>query len=91
MLPYEAGDHTRAAAQGEERQQRFLAVGFAGHLGCPAPRPEPSVGGLANQPAVVRDGLDAVARDVFDRACTAAYVPAREIVAEIYDEVADGT
>ncbi|WP_234442927.1 hypothetical protein [Streptomyces cellulosae] len=39
----------------------------------------------------MRDGLDAVARDVFDRACTAAYAPAREIVAEIYDEVADGT
>ncbi|MFE9438591.1 ketol-acid reductoisomerase [Streptomyces sp. NPDC006602] len=39
----------------------------------------------------VRDGLDAAGRDVFDRACTATYAPAREIVAEIYDEVADGT
>ncbi|MFF7289372.1 ketol-acid reductoisomerase [Streptomyces griseorubiginosus] len=39
----------------------------------------------------VREGLDAGGRDVFDRAYTAAYAPAREIVAEIYDEVADGT
>jgi ketol-acid reductoisomerase len=39
----------------------------------------------------VREGLDAPGRDVFDRAYTAAYGPAREIVAEIYDEVADGT
>ncbi|WP_240797250.1 hypothetical protein [Streptomyces sp. F001] len=39
----------------------------------------------------MREGLDAVGRDVFDRAYTAAYGPAREIVAEIYDEVADGT
>jgi ketol-acid reductoisomerase len=39
----------------------------------------------------VRDGLDSAGRDVFDRAYTAAYGPAREIVAEIYDEVADGT
>ncbi|MFF0013751.1 ketol-acid reductoisomerase [Streptomyces sp. NPDC005374] len=39
----------------------------------------------------VRDGLDPADRDVFDRAYTATYAPAREIVAEIYDEVADGT
>ncbi|MES5820302.1 ketol-acid reductoisomerase [Streptomyces sp. RG80] len=39
----------------------------------------------------VRENLDAPARDVFDRAYTATYAPAREIVAEIYDEVADGT
>jgi hypothetical protein len=31
------------------------------------------------------------ARNVFDRAYTATYGPAREIIAEIYDEVADGT
>ncbi|MBC9725395.1 ketol-acid reductoisomerase [Streptomyces sp. TRM68367] len=39
----------------------------------------------------VREGLDPAGRDVFDRAYTATYAPAREIVAEIYDEVADGT
>ncbi|KKD08089.1 ketol-acid reductoisomerase [Streptomyces sp. WM6386] len=39
----------------------------------------------------VRENLDAEARDVFDRTYTATYGPAREIVAEIYDEVADGT
>ncbi|MFI6012722.1 ketol-acid reductoisomerase [Streptomyces sp. NPDC051243] len=39
----------------------------------------------------VREGLDTDGRDVFDRAYTATYGPAREIVAEIYDEVADGT
>lgn len=39
----------------------------------------------------VREGLDQAGRDVFDRAYTATYAPAREIVAEIYDEVADGT
>ena len=39
----------------------------------------------------VREGLTPSARDVFDRAYTATYAPAREIVAEIYDEVADGT
>jgi ketol-acid reductoisomerase len=39
----------------------------------------------------VREGLDPAGRDVFDRAYTATYTPAREIVAEIYDEVADGT
>ncbi|MEU6375607.1 ketol-acid reductoisomerase [Streptomyces sp. NPDC046909] len=39
----------------------------------------------------VREGLDPDSRDVFDRAYTATYGPAREIVAEIYDEVADGT
>ncbi|MEV6383535.1 ketol-acid reductoisomerase [Streptomyces sp. NPDC051773] len=39
----------------------------------------------------VREELDAAGRDVFDRAYTATYAPAREIVAEIYDEVADGT
>ncbi|MCX4759813.1 ketol-acid reductoisomerase [Streptomyces sp. NBC_01275] len=39
----------------------------------------------------VREGLDPDGRDVFDRAYTATYGPAREIVAEIYDEVADGT
>ncbi|MEI5520156.1 ketol-acid reductoisomerase [Streptomyces brasiliscabiei] len=39
----------------------------------------------------VREGLDPTGRDVFDRAFTATYGPAREIVAEIYDEVADGT
>ncbi|MEU9166531.1 ketol-acid reductoisomerase [Streptomyces sp. NPDC048420] len=39
----------------------------------------------------VRDGLSPSDRDVFDRAYTETYGPAREIVAEIYDEVADGT
>ncbi|GHE03109.1 ketol-acid reductoisomerase [Streptomyces alanosinicus] len=39
----------------------------------------------------VREGLDAAGREVFDRAYTATYGPARELVAEIYDEVADGT
>jgi len=39
----------------------------------------------------VREGLDAAGRDVFDRVYTATYGPAREVVAEIYDEVADGT
>ncbi|MEU0587949.1 ketol-acid reductoisomerase [Streptomyces sp. NPDC006132] len=39
----------------------------------------------------VREHLDTAGRDVFDRAYTATYAPAREIVAEIYDEVADGT
>ncbi|MEU9326493.1 ketol-acid reductoisomerase [Streptomyces canus] len=39
----------------------------------------------------VRDGLSLSCREVFDRAYTATYGPAREIVAEIYDEVADGT
>ncbi|KUL46268.1 ketol-acid reductoisomerase [Streptomyces regalis] len=39
----------------------------------------------------VREGLDCDGRAVFDRAYTATYGPAREIVAEIYDEVADGT
>ncbi|MEV5874609.1 ketol-acid reductoisomerase [Streptomyces sp. NPDC052101] len=39
----------------------------------------------------VRDGLDTAGREVFDRAYTATYGPARELVAEIYDEVADGT
>ncbi|MGJ5892818.1 ketol-acid reductoisomerase [Streptomyces niveiscabiei] len=39
----------------------------------------------------VREELGAEGRDVFDRAYTASYGPAREIVAEIYDEVADGT
>ena len=36
----------------------------------------------------VREGTDA---ETFDRAYTATYAAAREIVAEIYDEVADGT
>ncbi|MEW2403780.1 ketol-acid reductoisomerase [Streptomyces sp. NPDC046862] len=39
----------------------------------------------------VREELDPAGRDVFDRAYAATYGPAREIVAEIYDEVADGT
>ncbi|MDT0485991.1 ketol-acid reductoisomerase [Streptomyces doebereineriae] len=39
----------------------------------------------------VRDGLSPSGRETFDRAYTATYGPAREIVAEIYDEVADGT
>ncbi|MFK4106585.1 ketol-acid reductoisomerase [Streptomyces sp. NPDC019531] len=39
----------------------------------------------------VREGLSPSDRDVFDRTYTATYAPAREIVAEIYDEVADGT
>ncbi|MFE4665013.1 ketol-acid reductoisomerase [Streptomyces sp. NPDC056716] len=48
--------------------------------------------------AISRDGLRAVRRqlppadqEIFDRAYSAAYQPARDIVAEIYDEVADGT
>ncbi|MDH6582756.1 ketol-acid reductoisomerase [Streptomyces sp. SAI-133] len=39
----------------------------------------------------VRDSLPPSGQEVFDRAYTATYGPAREIVAEIYDEVADGT
>ncbi|MEU6192515.1 ketol-acid reductoisomerase [Streptomyces sp. NPDC047061] len=39
----------------------------------------------------VRQDLDPAGREVFDRAYTATYGPARELVAEIYDEVADGT
>lgn len=39
----------------------------------------------------VREGLAPADRDIFDRAYTAAYRPARDLVAEIYDEVADGT
>ncbi|WP_369227388.1 ketol-acid reductoisomerase [Streptomyces sp. R39] len=39
----------------------------------------------------VRENLDTAVREEFDRAYTATYAPAREIVAEIYDEVADGT
>jgi Ketol-acid reductoisomerase len=39
----------------------------------------------------VRNALDDTGRAVFDRAYSAAYGPARELVAEIYDEVADGT
>ncbi|SOD64249.1 ketol-acid reductoisomerase [Streptomyces zhaozhouensis] len=38
----------------------------------------------------VRDGLDPAGREEFDRAYTAAYRPARALVAEIYDEVAAG-
>ncbi|UXX96511.1 ketol-acid reductoisomerase [Streptomyces sp. AD2-2] len=39
----------------------------------------------------VREELTPAGREVFDRAYSATYGPAREIVAEIYDEVADGT
>jgi ketol-acid reductoisomerase len=39
----------------------------------------------------VRDRLAGPERELFDRAYTATYGPAREIVAEIYDEVVDGT
>jgi len=39
----------------------------------------------------LREDLDRAGRGVFDRAYAATYGPAREIVAEIYDEVADGT
>lgn len=39
----------------------------------------------------VREQLDPAGQDAFDRAYSAAYQPARDIVAEIYDEVADGT
>ncbi|MFD4553252.1 ketol-acid reductoisomerase [Streptomyces sp. NPDC058469] len=39
----------------------------------------------------VREELDPAGREVFDRAYSATHGPAREIVAEIYDEVADGT
>ncbi|RII08047.1 Ketol-acid reductoisomerase [Streptomyces sp. YIM 130001] len=39
----------------------------------------------------VREHLDDVGRDVFDRAYCATYGPARDLIAEIYDEVADGT
>ncbi|WP_062212951.1 ketol-acid reductoisomerase [Streptomyces sp. NBRC 109706] len=48
--------------------------------------------------AISREGLRAVRqrlapadREIFDRAYGAAYRPARDLVAEIYDEVADGT
>jgi ketol-acid reductoisomerase len=44
----------------------------------------------AGLPAV-RAALTDEGRDLFDRAYTAGYAPAREIIAEIYDEVADGT
>jgi ketol-acid reductoisomerase len=39
----------------------------------------------------VRDHLDPAARATFDRAYAAAYSPARDLVAEIYDEVDAGT
>jgi ketol-acid reductoisomerase len=39
----------------------------------------------------VRENLDPAGRDTFDRAYADAYGPARDLVAEIYDEVADGT
>ncbi|MDT0346011.1 ketol-acid reductoisomerase [Streptomyces litchfieldiae] len=41
--------------------------------------------------AAVREQLDPAGRDTFDRAYSAVYGPARDLVAEIYDEVADGT
>ena len=44
----------------------------------------------SGQPAV-RAGLSDRDQDRFDRAYAAGYGPAREIIAEIYDEVADGT
>ncbi|MGW3649635.1 ketol-acid reductoisomerase [Streptomyces sp. NPDC000878] len=37
----------------------------------------------------VREGLDPAGRDTFDRAYSATYQPARDLVAEIYDEVAE--
>ncbi|MEV7731829.1 hypothetical protein AB0O75_06910 [Streptomyces sp. NPDC088921] len=42
-------------------------------------------------PRAVRDDLSPSDREVFDRAYTATYGPAREIVTEIYDEVTDAT
>ncbi|MER5621981.1 hypothetical protein ABT061_13160 [Streptosporangium sp. NPDC002544] len=39
----------------------------------------------------VREQLDSAGQDAFDRTYTAAYRPARDLIAEIYDEVADGT
>ncbi|MEV4178689.1 hypothetical protein [Nonomuraea sp. NPDC049709] len=39
----------------------------------------------------VREHLDAAGRETFDRAYAAAHGPARDLVTEIYDEVADGT
>ncbi|WP_329113523.1 ketol-acid reductoisomerase [Streptomyces sp. NBC_01465] len=39
----------------------------------------------------VREELTADGREIFDRAYAAAYSPARDLVAEIYDEVEDGT
>ncbi|RFU85069.1 ketol-acid reductoisomerase [Streptomyces triticagri] len=39
----------------------------------------------------VRENLDTAGRDTFDRAYSATYGPARDLIAEIYDEVADGT
>jgi ketol-acid reductoisomerase len=39
----------------------------------------------------VRERLDPAGQEVFDRTYAAAYRPARDLVAEIYDEVADGT
>lgn len=41
--------------------------------------------------AAVRDELDAAGRDTFDRAFTATYQPARDLITEIYDEVVDGS
>ncbi|RKN11889.1 ketol-acid reductoisomerase [Streptomyces radicis] len=38
----------------------------------------------------VRDGLGPAGREAFDRAYRAAHGPARDLIAEIYDEVADG-
>ncbi|MGD0560674.1 MAG: hypothetical protein ABSA93_37610 [Streptosporangiaceae bacterium] len=39
----------------------------------------------------IRDHLDPEGQEVFDRAYAATYPPARDLVAEIYDEVDDGT
>jgi len=44
----------------------------------------------AGLPAV-RAALSGADQDLFDRAYSAAYLPARDLVAEIYDEVAEGT
>lgn len=44
----------------------------------------------AGLPAV-RAALDPEGQDLFDRAYSVAYRPARDLVAEIYDEVAEGT
>jgi ketol-acid reductoisomerase len=44
----------------------------------------------ADGPAAVRDRLDPAGQDVFDRAYAAAYQPAFDVIAEIYDEVDSG-
>jgi ketol-acid reductoisomerase len=77
VIEYEAGDHPGATAQRDQRQQPLVAVPFGDHL-------RPAAAGA--EPAVGRDSSTARTRPR-----TVRSGPVREIVAEIYDEVADGT